>query len=127
MDYATLRFLHMACAGISITLFAARGSMQLGAIDWRRWRWLRILPHVNDSVLLGAAIMLALLSHQYPVAQPWLTAKVLALCVYIGVGRVALRPDVSARRRRAAFALALASVAYIVAVALTRSATLGWF
>ena len=115
----------MACAGISITLFVARGGMQLAGLNWRRWRWLRIAPHLNDTLLLGAAVALALASHQYPMAQAWLTAKVLALLAYIGLGRLALQPSASVARQRAAFAAALATVGYIVGVALTRSATLG--
>ncbi|MEO5696745.1 MAG: SirB2 family protein [Burkholderiaceae bacterium] len=125
MDYATVRWLHVACVGISVGLFAMRGAMQLGGVDWRRWRWLRITPHLNDTVLLGAGVTLALMSAQYPFAQNWLTAKVLALCAYVALGRVALTREVSPRRRRVAFAASLLSVGYIVAVALTRSASLG--
>ncbi|MES2098482.1 MAG: SirB2 family protein [Pseudomonadota bacterium] len=125
MDYSAVRAVHVGCAAISIGLFAARGAMQLGGVDWRRWRWLRIAPHVNDTVLLGAAVTLALMSAQYPFAQAWLTAKVLALCVYVALGSVALGRDVPPRRRRVAFAAAILSVGYIVAVAFTRSASLG--
>jgi len=125
MDYTTIRTVHVTCAALSITLFCARGAMQLGGIDWRRWRWLRIAPHVNDTVLLGAAITLAVISAQYPLAQPWLTAKVLALLLYIVLGGAALRPGLSKPVRGLAFAAALASVGYIVGVALTRSPTLG--
>lgn len=125
MSYATVRAIHIACAGISIGLFAARGAMQLADIDWRRWRWLRIAPHLNDTLLLGAAITLAVMSAQYPLAQPWLTAKVVALFVYVALGSVALRRGISARSRAVVFAAALASVGYVVGVALTRSTTLG--
>ena len=125
MDYASVRAIHVVCAGISIALFIARGSMQLAGVDWRRWRWLRLAPHLNDTLLLGAAVALALASHQYPLAQPWLTAKVVALLAYIALGMVALRAGTAAAPRLLAFCLALATVAYIVAVAVTRSATLG--
>ncbi len=125
MDYASVRAIHVVCAGISIALFIARGSMQLAGVDWRRWRWLRLAPHLNDTLLLGAAVALALASHQYPLAQPWLTAKLVALLAYIALGMVALRARTAAVPRLLAFCLALATVAYIVAVAVTRSATLG--
>lgn len=125
MDYAAIRHLHIACAGISVSLFAARGAMQLGGIDWRRWRWLRIVPHVNDTLLLTAAVALAVISAQYPLAQPWLTAKVLGLCAYIALGSLALRRSVPVKVRRNAFVGALLAAAYIVGVALTRSPTLG--
>lgn len=126
MDYSTLRAVHVGCVAISIGLFVARGAMQMHGVDWRRWRWLRIAPHVNDTLLLAAAVAMALMSAQYPLAQPWLTAKVCGLVVYVALGRVALRPDASRRRARIAFVGALATVAYIVGVALTRSVTLGW-
>lgn len=125
MNYLTVRAVHVACAGISISLFAARGVMQAGGVDWRRRRWLRIAPHLNDTVLLGAAVTLAVMSGQYPFVQAWLTAKVLALCAYIALGRVALGRDVPPHRRRIAFAAAILSVSYIVVVALTRSASMG--
>jgi uncharacterized membrane protein SirB2 len=124
--YPALRNVHVACAAISIGLFATRGAMQLRGIDWRRWRWLRIVPHVNDTLLLAAAVALAAMSAQYPLVQPWLTAKVLALFVYVMVGSIALRRNVSMRVRRIAFPASLAAVGYIVGVAMTRSVTLGF-
>lgn len=126
-EYAGVRAVHLLCAGISIGLFAARGSMQIAGVDWRRWRWLRFVPHLNDTVLLLAAITLAVTSQQYPLAQTWLSAKVLALVLYVAAGSIALRADTPPRRRRLAFAVALATVAYIVLVATTRSATLHWW
>ena len=125
MDHSTLRAIHIGCAGISISLFVFRSAMQWVGIDWRRWRWLRTVPHVNDTVLLGAAIALAVTTSQYPFAQSWLTAKVVALCAYVALGRVALRRGAPPRTRALAFAAAVASVAYIVGVAVTRSARLG--
>ncbi len=125
MDYAHVRLLHISCASLSISLFLLRGALQLVGVDWRRRRWLRIVPHINDTVLLAAAITLSIMSHQYPVAQAWLSAKVLALLVYIVVGSVAFRPGVPPAQQALAFVGALATVGYIVAVAISRSATLG--
>lgn len=127
MDYGTVRLIHIICAAISVSLFAVRGALQLGAGNWRRWRWLRIAPHVNDTILLTAAAVLALRSGQYPLAQPWLTAKVVALLLYIAVGRVALKPYLPRSTRLVAFATALACVSYILLVARTRSPLLGLF
>lgn len=125
MDYGIIRSIHLSCVAASITLFMLRGMLQLASVNWRQWRWLRIVPHVNDTVLLAAAITLCVMSSQYPLAQPWLTAKVMALVVYVAAGSMALRPGLSAARRRNAFALALVTVAYMVGVAWTRSPALG--
>lgn len=125
MDYGTIRSIHLASAAASIMLFMLRGMLQLASVDWRRWRWLRIMPHVNDTLLLAAAIALTVMSGQYPLVQPWLTAKVIALFVYVAAGSMALRPGLAPARRGVAFALALLTVAYIVGVAWKRSPTLG--
>ncbi len=121
MEYAHIRLLHITCAVTSVSLFMARGLLQLRGVQWRRWTWLRIAPHLNDTVLLAAAVALAWRSAQYPLAQPWLTAKVLALLAYVFLGRIALLPRTPPARRRAAFVLALICVGYILVVARTRA------
>jgi uncharacterized membrane protein SirB2 len=92
-----------------------RGSPLLGA------RFVRIAPHLIDTALLGSALALCWLSAQYPFAQGWLTAKVLALLAYIALGSIALKRGRSKALRAGAFALALAAALYIVMVALARS------
>ena len=57
--------------------------------------------------------------------QPWLTAKVLALGVYIVLGTLALKRGKTRGVRTFALLMALATFAYIVAVALTRRADIG--
>jgi len=125
MDYLTIKSLHMWCAGLSIGLFTLRGCLQLAGVGWRRWRVLRIAPHLVDTVLLSAAIWLATLLQQVPFVHGWITAKVLALVAYILLGRQALKVGQTPRRASAFFIAALLCVAYIVAVAITHSASLG--
>lgn len=125
MEYLAVKHAHVGFVYVSITLFTLRGLMQLAGINWRRWRVLKILPHVNDTLLLSAAIWLAVTSHQYPFVAGWLTAKVFGLLAYIGFGMLALRHDAPLRVRLPAFIAALASVGYVVGVALTRSPTWG--
>lgn len=120
MSYLALRHLHITCAVISISLFCLRGLLLLrGSQLPKILRW---LPHLNDTVLLGAALGLAIWSGQYPLQQSWLTAKLLALVAYVLLGKQALRPGLSVRQRLPWLAAALLSVAYIVSVAVTRSA-----
>ena len=123
--YIFIRCLHAGCAGLNIGLFLARGSMQIANVNWRRWRWLRVAPHINDTLLLGAALTLAGMSGQYPITNAWLTAKVVALIAYIVLGALALREDVPPRTRKICFVLALVTVTYIVGVAFTKSAAWG--
>jgi uncharacterized membrane protein SirB2 len=122
MDYLAIKQLHMGCAAVSLSLFLLRGAWMLKESVMLQRRWVRIVPHVVDTVLLGSAIMLVLISGQYPFAQAWLGAKVLALVLYIVLGVIALKRGPSLRARALAFGAALLTFAYIVMVAITRQA-----
>ena len=84
-------------------------------------RWVRVAPHVVDTVLLASAIALAVMVGQYPLVDDWLTAKVLGLVVYIVLGMIALKRGRTRAARITAFCSALLVFAYIVAVAVTKS------
>lgn len=119
MDYLVLRQIHVALAVASLLMFATRGALLFAARPIPRpLRW---LPHLNDTLLLAAAVTLVVWSGQYPFQQAWLTAKLCALVVYILLGRQALRRGIPAARRLPWFIAALAAIAYVFAVALTRS------
>jgi len=83
--------------------------------------WVRVLPHVVDTVLLASAIALAVISGQYPLTQGWLTAKVLGLLAYIVLGTIALKRGRTPAIRITAFSGALLVFFYIAAVAMTKS------
>jgi uncharacterized membrane protein SirB2 len=120
--YLVAKSLHVGAVGLSLTGFAARGALMLKGSRLLEARFVRVAPHVVDTVLLASALWLCWLIGQYPFVAGWLTAKVLGLLAYIALGTVALRRGRSRRVRAAAFAAALAAVAYIVCVALTRDA-----
>lgn len=121
MNYLLLKHLHMSCAALSGALFLLRGLWMLQDSPRLGQRWVRTLPHLIDTALLASAVTLAAWSAQYPLAQPWLTAKVCALLLYIVLGSVALKRGRSKGIRAAAFLAALATFAYIVAVALSKN------
>ena len=116
-----LRTLHLGAVVASLALFFLRGLWMMAAREKLQRRWVRVVPHLVDTVLLASAIGLAWLTAQYPWQQPWLTAKIVALLVYIMLGIVALRRGRTRRVRAIAFVAALATFGYIVAVAATRS------
>ena len=121
MDYAGLKLTHVGCAAISYTLFVVRGIWMMRGSALLQQRWVRTVPHVVDTILLATAIAMAIISRQYPLAQPWLTAKVIALVVYIALGMIALHYGRTKRVRITAWFAAVAVFAYIVAVAVTRN------
>lgn len=112
--YPFVKQVHLTAITLSLALFLLRGGWMMLDSPRLRDRWVRVLPHVVDTVLLGSAIILTLILHQYPFVHGWLTAKLLALILYIVLGTVALKRGRSKERRLAAFAAALLVFAYIV-------------
>jgi uncharacterized membrane protein SirB2 len=119
MDYLTLKTIHVSSVIASYTLFVVRGVWMIRMPDMLSRRWVRIAPHVIDTLLLASAIAMAVMIRQYPFVAGWLTAKVTALIVYIGLGTIALKRGRSKRTRVIAWLAAQAVFAYIVAVAVT--------
>ena len=115
-----LKYLHVTCVVLSISGYLLRGVWMMRASPWLQKKWVRIAPHVIDTLLLGSAILLAIEIQQYPFVQGWLTAKVLALAAYIVVGAIGLKYGRTKKIRIAAWLGAVAIFAYIVLVALTR-------
>ena len=120
IDYATVKHLHTTAAALSIAFFLTRGAWMLWAPAMLQARWVRIAPHVVDTILLVAGLWLA---SQLAPGGPhaWLAAKVVALLAYIVLGSFALKRGRTPGIRAAAFFAALATFGYIVSVALAKS------
>lgn len=133
MLYVLAKYLHVACVTLSIAGFVVRGLLQwrMSALARRRSerkvppRWLRMLPHINDTLLLAAGLTLMVLIGQYPFVDAWLTAKFFGLIAYIILGALALKPGRPARVRLAAGIAAIGVFGWIVSVALGKQ-PLGW-
>ena len=119
--YLALKHLHLTAVVLSFALFVLRGLWMLVESPQLQRRWVRIVPHLIDTVLLVSAIGLTLILQQYPFVNGWLTAKVLALIAYIILGSIALKRGPTQRIRAAAWIAALATFGYIASVALTHS------
>jgi uncharacterized membrane protein SirB2 len=119
--YATVKLIHIGAVALSAAGFVVRFVMFASAPHRVRSTFVRIAPHVVDSVLLASAIALALLIRANPLTLPWLSAKLIALVLYIVAGNVALGAGRSFAVRCGAFFAALSIYAYIVAVAITRN------
>jgi uncharacterized membrane protein SirB2 len=120
IDYAAIRLVHMGAATLSVSLFALRGAWMLRSPQRLQRRWVRIAPHVIDTVLLASALWLAW-QLGADGTRGWLWAKVIALCAYIALGTIALKRGRTRGVRIVAFAAALATFGYIVSVAITKS------
>lgn len=120
-SYAALKSLHLATLVITLTLFVLRGLWMMTDSPRLHARWARIVPHVNDTLLLTSGLGLAIMLQQYPLVHGWLTAKFFALIAYIVLGTVALKRGRTRGQRSAAWVAALLVFGYMVAVARTHA------
>ena len=123
--YLALKHFHITCVVLSGAGFVLRGAWALAGSPLARARLTRVLPHVVDSCLLLSAIALAWMAGQYPFVHGWLTAKIVGLLAYIGLGMLALKPGRAMAVRAGAFVAALATFSWIVSVALSKNPA-GW-
>ncbi len=126
MTYLLLKHLHITCVVLSGLGFVLRGFWMLQESARLQARWVRVLPHVIDTLLLFSALSMAYLSSQYPFAQDWLSAKLAGLLVYIFLGAVALKRGKTKEIRSLALFGALLAFVYIVSVAMTRQVLPYW-
>jgi len=120
--YPLIKHLHLTSVTLSILFFMVRGAGMLVDAQWLQKKLVRVLPHIIDTILLASAIALTIILSQYPLQQDWLTAKVIGLVLYIGLGTIALKRGKTKAVRITAFMLALCSIAYILSVAITHNA-----
>ena len=123
--YLTLKHIHVAFVALSLLTFLVRGvwlfidSAMLGE------RWVKLLPHVVNTILLASGIALAMYLSMSPGNQPWLMAKIVGLIAYVGLGVAAFRAS-GPTARKLLWTSALVAFAFIVSVAV-RKTPLGFF
>jgi len=118
--YEVLKWLHLTAVVASGSGFLVRAALMVAGSPRLNARFVRVAPHVVDTVLLAAAVAMAVMARLSPLAHPWLAAKIGGLLAYIVLGSVALRYGRTLRARLVALAGAAIVFAYIVGTALQR-------
>ncbi|VEB97110.1 Invasion gene expression up-regulator, SirB [Cedecea lapagei] len=126
--YFTLKYLHIITVVLSISLFVLRYWWQYRGSAMSAKRWVRIVPHANDTLLLVSGVALVMITHFYPFTPQgtWLTEKLFGVIIYIALGFIALgkRPR-SQQVRWFAFLLGLVVLYIIIKLATTKIPLLG--
>ncbi len=118
--YEPLKWLHVGLATLSISGFVIRWAASMHGARWMQARWVRIAPHVLDTLLLASGLWLAL-HWDMSAWQGWLGAKVVALLAYIAFGAAAMKPSRSRQGKSFAFIAAMAAAGWIVSAAMLKS------
>ncbi len=118
--YLPLKHLHLTCITLSLILFVTRFYWRKQNSSMLQKKWVKILPHTIDTILLASAIGMAIIASINPLEQTWLAAKILALLAYIFAGTFAIKRANSPQAQNLSFVLALTCFAYILMVAFSK-------
>ncbi len=66
MEFASLKVIHIGTVAVSYILFFVRGIWMLSDPPLLYQRWVRIVPHVNDTLLLAAGVWMTTIIRKYP-------------------------------------------------------------
>ena len=115
-----IKTLHITTVIISISLFIGRGVWLYALRKNLTARWIKILPHINDTLLLIAGFTLAIQIQQYPFVHSWLTVKVICLLIYIGLGFSAMKWHRGTKTGLISWISAIVVFSFMIFVALNR-------
>ena len=109
--------IHLLTIFISFAGFITRGIWMLLDSEKLNRRWVKIVPHINDTFLLLSGIGLILVTKFYPWQHPWLATKLTALIVYILLGTIAIKRGKTKNQKIIAWILAMMVFIYMLLVA----------
>lgn len=120
-----LKHIHVTCALISISGFFLRGLLLWMSPVVLKRKWIKIAPHLVDTVLFVTGIWQAILLQRINADLTWLWPKLIALLLYIIFGLVVFRFARTVSGQVTFWLLALLCAVYILVTAYTRNPT--WF
>ena len=120
LEYSTVKSLHVVLAATTGSLFLIRTYWMVRQPPFLRRRWVKVVPHLVDTLLLVSGVWLALRIGLTGL-RGWLPAKLIALVLYIALGMIALKWGRTKPLRVTAAFAALLVLGYIACVAATKS------
>lgn len=119
--YETIKIIHISTALLSLCGFIIRGIWMMQSSPRLQNTWVKVIPHINDTVLLVSAIVLVAVSLQYPISTAWINSKLIALLIYIILGTIALKRGKTMAIRVIAWGSAILVFMFILGVANTKN------
>ncbi|MDN5851220.1 MAG: SirB2 family protein [Nitrococcus sp.] len=119
--YLVAKSFHITLVAATFISFTVRGVWMLYDSPLLRRRWVRVLPHTIDAIVLASGLYLAVAFYNFPaVHHPWIIAKLIGLLAYVVLGTIALKRGRTKQARLRAFVVSLLLFGYIVFVAVTK-------
>ncbi|XQW86151.1 SirB2 family protein [Thalassotalea piscium] len=114
------KHLHMTLAVISIAFFTLRFIWTLMESKHLSKKWVKITPHIVDTLLLTFGIILAVQLSINPLEQLWLGEKILAVVAYIFTGYYALKLARNRTMQIIGYLGAMGWIMLVVRIAMTK-------
>lgn len=115
-----MKHLHMTLALLSVGLFTLRFAWLLMNSAQLDKKWVKIAPHVIDTLLLVIGVVMAVKLSINPMEQLWLGEKILAVFAYIFTGYYTLKLAKNNMMRVIGYLGALGWIILIVRLAMTK-------
>lgn len=120
MPYEALKHIHFTFIGASVALFILRFVWVMRGSAMMQQKWVRISPHVIDTLMLLSGLALIHATGFTPLNSPWLFEKMVALVAYIVLGIFTLKLERGKLFRTFAFLGALGWLFYMAKLAQTK-------
>ncbi|WP_340676688.1 SirB2 family protein [Paraglaciecola sp.] len=118
--YEAVKHLHLSAMLLSVLFFIFRFVLTLKTSPMLQKKWLKIAPHIVDTMWLLSAISLCVTLQQYPFVDAWVTEKLLAFVMYMLMVTIALKLAKTNLMRFIGLLGALSWLAYAGMVAVTK-------
>jgi len=114
------KHLHMTVAVISVILFTLRFIWTLSSSQQLNKKWVKITPHIVDTLLLALGITMMVKLALNPMEQLWLGEKILAVFAYIFTGYYTLKVARNKPMQILGYVGAIGWIMLIVRLAITK-------
>jgi len=120
--YLLLKTLHISTVVLSISLLLFRTILLLLSSELLKTRFLKLIPHINDTLLLASALIMLFTSDYISSGNTgWIYAKVTAMILYILTGIFLFRYAKNKLQVLYFLGLALILYLYIIQTAITKN------
>lgn len=121
MNFLLLKYIHILCVAVSFALFFIRGLWVMQSYPPAQERWVRILPHVVDGLLILSALGMLYMAPATSGYKDWMTIKLLLVGVYVFLVVFVVRLAKARWQRFAAWLLALLVFLFVTSIAVLRN------
>lgn len=119
--YTAIKHSHLLFVAITLILFNFRYFWKLFAPQKPLHKIFRIIPHINDTLLLITGVMMAYSVAYIPFRNAnWLGAKLVLLVFFIIFGLFAIKAPARSNKAIINYVLAMLSVATIIYLAIAK-------